>query len=68
MDDLDHAQGLSERERDAGIAGVRAKVAGDGSDVCSCGEPIDPARRAAMPSARLCIDCQHRLEREGRLA
>lgn len=69
MDDLDKAQVLSERERDAGIAGVQARIAGNGSDICvGCGDPIEPERRAAVPSARRCIDCQHQLEREGRAA
>jgi RNA polymerase-binding protein DksA len=31
--------------------------------VCEeCGEAIDPARLKAIPHARLCLDCQRRLE------
>jgi RNA polymerase-binding protein DksA len=32
--------------------------------VCEeCEDPIDPARLKALPHARLCLDCQRRLER-----
>jgi DnaK suppressor protein len=27
-----------------------------------CGQPIDPARLTALPSARNCLDCQRRIE------
>jgi RNA polymerase-binding protein DksA len=33
-----------------------------------CGNPIPKARLEARPEATLCIDCQARREREGRLA
>lgn len=54
----------AEQERDAGIKAARAPLSEAGSAVCiSCGEDIDEERRAAMPSARRCIDCQTRIER-----
>lgn len=32
-------------------------------DCAACGDPIAPARLAALPAARLCIDCQREEER-----
>ena len=32
-----------------------------------CGEPIARARRRALPGVQLCVDCQARQERAGRL-
>lgn len=55
----------AEQERDAGIAAASAALVGDGSDICvRCGEEIEPERLAALPSARRCVDCQSKLERE----
>lgn len=63
-DQLDEAQALEERERDAGIDRVVARLNGTGALYCaSCGDEIDPARRAVMPSATRCTDCQDRRER-----
>ena len=63
-DDADRAQALDERIRAGRIAAVRARIDGDGADDCEdCGAPIMPARRAALPSATRCVDCQERRER-----
>ncbi len=36
---------------------------GPGRGTCvACGDPIPPARLAALPSARTCIDCQREIE------
>lgn len=38
---------------------------GEGLPECeACGEPIPPARRAALPGVRLCLACQAERERE----
>lgn len=64
MDLMDEAQERTERERDAAVARVRARARGLGSPECQgCGEPIEPARRNAMPNATRCIACQESLER-----
>ncbi|RVG08824.1 TraR/DksA family transcriptional regulator [Sinorhizobium meliloti] len=56
--DLEAAEERVEREREAAIARASAALHRPGSTICShCGEPIDPKRRAALPSARTCIDC-----------
>lgn len=46
-------------EAACGIAGVRARLLGHGAAACiDCGDAIERARRAAMPNARRCVDCQ----------
>lgn len=64
---FDQADRLAERERLAGIARVQAAVRGMGDVHCmDCDEPIDPERRAALPSAERCIDCALTHERQKR--
>ena len=42
----------------SGVAAVREKLQGQGSDECeSCGVEIPQARRRAAPWATCCIDC-----------
>lgn len=54
-------------ERDCGIARIAGSLAAHGSDDCAdCGDPIDARRRAAMPSAKRCTDCQRAAEQEKR--
>lgn len=67
-DCCDAAQALDERIRAGMIAAARAQVQGEGADDCEdCGAPIGPARRAALPSATRCVDCQERRERRKEL-
>lgn len=55
----------AEQEREAGIAAVQSALNRKGSDICiSCGDDIELERKAAMPSARRCMHCQQRLERQ----
>ncbi|WP_165825229.1 TraR/DksA family transcriptional regulator [Rhodopseudomonas palustris] len=68
MDQFDEAQALEERERDECIARATARRKGPGATHCVvCGEPIDEARREAMPSAIRCVECQDRRERWARV-
>jgi phage/conjugal plasmid C-4 type zinc finger TraR family protein len=61
---FDLADELAERERLAGIARASAAVKGmSGRFVCDCGSEIPPARRAAYPNAKDCIDCATFAER-----
>ena len=63
-DVVDEAAWLTETERSEGVRRVQAALAEEGADECiGCGEPIEPARRAALPSARRCTGCQERVER-----
>ncbi|RRY09022.1 TraR/DksA family transcriptional regulator [Brucella anthropi] len=57
------ADRLADKEREAGIEAARDALKRPGARFCSCGEEIEPQRRAAMPSATRCITCQERLER-----
>lgn len=71
--DFELANDIAERQRQAGIARVQAFVAARGQHlpgplVCDCGEPIDEARRLAMPNTRKCINCATFLERPRRRA
>ena len=66
-DQLDEAQALEQRERDDCIARATGRTKGPGAEHCAvCGEPIDEARRKAMPSATRCVDCQESRERWAR--
>jgi len=52
--------------RDRAIAKVQASIAGVGAEDCiDCGEEIEPARRAALPSAKRCVSCQGKFEGRG---
>ncbi|MCM0751935.1 molecular chaperone DnaK [Brucella pseudogrignonensis] len=55
----------AEQEREAGISAAQNALQQNGFTVCiSCGDDIDIERREALPSARRCLDCQERLERQ----
>jgi phage/conjugal plasmid C-4 type zinc finger TraR family protein len=66
-DVIDQAQQLEEANRTQAIARTVAPLAAEGSDDCAgCGDPIEALRRAAMPSARRCADCEAARERRAR--
>jgi RNA polymerase-binding transcription factor DksA len=61
---IERAEAMVSLERDTAIAGIRAQLAEPGSRDCiGCGEEIPSERRAAMPSARRCADCEIGRER-----
>ncbi|SDR07887.1 TraR/DksA C4-type zinc finger protein [Pseudovibrio sp. Tun.PSC04-5.I4] len=64
FDEVDRANILAERERDACIAAVRnSQRVGSGRATClDCEGEIEPARRAVNQSAVRCIGCQRELE------
>ncbi len=60
---LEHAQALEQAERDAATQAAQRACAVVGSAVCvDCDEPIESARREAVPSAMRCFDCQRIFE------
>ncbi|MBI1246144.1 MAG: TraR/DksA family transcriptional regulator [Alphaproteobacteria bacterium] len=62
--DFELADRRFEEERAAGVAAIRAALAGNGSPACmDCGDPIPVQRRMAVPNARRCADCQDLRER-----
>ncbi|MDE1917652.1 MAG: TraR/DksA C4-type zinc finger protein [Sphingomonadales bacterium] len=66
---IEAAEAMVARERDCSIALIQAELAAEGEDVCvECDEPISAARKAALPSAERCIDCQKHYERTMRVA
>lgn len=70
MSDIgDQARRLEESERRRVLAGI-AKAAGREPNpwrgCLVCGDEIDPERRAALPSALRCLECQEALERRER--
>jgi phage/conjugal plasmid C-4 type zinc finger TraR family protein len=68
-DVLDRAQALEEMERAAGVLAVRSLCSAPTNPFAGClgcGEEIEPARRAALPSALRCLECQEALERRER--
>lgn len=58
-----------ERQRaDQTVARIRSSLTGVGSKYCQgCGDLVGEARRRALPSAKLCVDCQGKSERRARL-
>ena len=63
-DIVDEAALVIERTRAAAIARAADALAEPGTAECiGCGEEIEPSRRAALPSARRCIECQSRVEK-----
>jgi RNA polymerase-binding transcription factor DksA len=61
---IELAEQRAEQERDAAVSRSIAALSSAGTPDCvDCREPIDPARKAALPSAERCIHCQSRRER-----
>jgi len=55
----------AEQEREAGVLAAQNALRQQGFEDCiSCGDEIDVERRAALPSAKRCLDCQEKLERQ----
>ena len=70
VDDVERGQEREQLDRDAAMDAWRRKVAsaqvGAGSSECiGCGEEIDPRRRAAVPHAERCAECQGTWEKYG---
>lgn len=66
-DIFDRAAELEARLREANIQNAIRPLATEGTDDCtSCGDEIDLARKNAMPSARLCLQCRQKFERQNR--
>lgn len=64
---IESSGAFAEAEREREIERMKAKLALEGDEFCQdCGEEIPAARRAALPSATRCIDCQAKLERRAR--
>lgn len=60
---IESAEELEQRRRDAAVARIRNNLIGLGEEFClGCGDRIEAARRAALPSAKRCVDCQGKLE------
>lgn len=58
--EMELAEERVEQERQSAIARASAALNRAGSAVCCyCAEPIEPKRRAALPSARTCMECAH---------
>ncbi len=54
-------------QRDREVDRIRRELEMDGDEECrDCCEPIDVARRIALPSARRCVECQAKHERKAR--
>lgn len=60
---LESAEQLDQLKRDQELARIQDALARPGTKECvHCGDDIEPARLAALPSARRCIGCQTLLE------
>lgn len=71
MDEVDEAQQLVEDRLADALAAHRLRTQPRPGLItgfcCDCGDPIEPERRAALPFARRCVDCQDREETRGKL-
>ncbi len=68
MDVVDEAQQL-ELDRRADALAARRAISNPRLSTgicCVCGDPIEPERLAALPTARRCFDCQALAERTAR--
>ncbi|MDX9789051.1 MAG: TraR/DksA C4-type zinc finger protein [Desulfobacterales bacterium] len=64
MDDCDVADKFINLQSSTGVKAIQNELGRPGTTDCeNCGEPIPEKRRRAMPSCRLCIDCQRDLEK-----
>ncbi|WPZ06593.1 TraR/DksA C4-type zinc finger protein [Pelagerythrobacter marinus] len=64
---LEAASEFDERRRELAIKRIREELTLKGDEFCrACGDPIEIARRAALPSATRCVDCQAAHERGSR--
>lgn len=63
-DHLDQASALTEMDTLLAAHAAARALAGEGGDgrCAGCGEPIPPARLAALPNAVRCLPCQRRHE------
>lgn len=62
--DLELAERRIEQERSAMIARAQGSLKPNRVSECErCGDPISPARKRAMPSARHCLPCASLLEK-----
>lgn len=72
MDAIDLMQEAEAAMHDRAILAARPRARPGGGraiGICvECGDPIAPARLAALPGARTCIDCQRELELEAEAA
>lgn len=74
-DDLDRAEVLARRERDAGVARLQSTLRSltqavgvdpDCTECSDCGDDIGAKRKAAAPWTTRCVGCQELSERRGR--
>ena len=65
--DVEIAEAAEAFERERRLQRIRQELEGAGEAYwVDCGDPIDVARRLALPSARRCVTCQSALERRHR--
>ncbi|MBI1262968.1 MAG: TraR/DksA family transcriptional regulator [Rhizobiales bacterium] len=70
-DEVDRAQELELRQRNVAVAALQAKLNAPlviVENCIECDDEIEPERRAVMPSARRCIECEQRREQARRQA
>ena len=67
-DIADHAEFLTDFERRENVRRLRLAILPVAIfDCAGCGDPIEPARKVAMPSARRCVRCEEIAEKAARV-
>jgi phage/conjugal plasmid C-4 type zinc finger TraR family protein len=60
---LERIEAFERLSKDAAVARIQNNLVGIGEEFClTCGDRIEEARRAALPSAKRCVTCQTKLE------
>lgn len=61
--EIEASEAALAQQAELAISRIRGGLDGPGSAECqTCGELIPAARRAALPSAVRCVDCQSKVE------
>ena len=63
--EVESAELAVEQDRDRAVSRIRKDLEVEGEIDCrDCDDPIDVARRMALPSATRCLECQQAHERK----
>lgn len=69
MDDIDRASELEEARILRGLGAISKEMSDHNEDIecIDCGEEIEEERRAVLPSAKRCVQCQQLHEKTSRV-
>lgn len=66
---LERAEDFQRQQDELRVGRIRSSLVLKGDEFCQdCGDEIGARRRAALPSATRCVDCQAGFERDRRMS